>query len=84
MTYITGHSLGAHIAGATGREFKNLTGHSLSRITGLDPAKPCFKDGERLGGLSRGDAKFVDVIHSNNGVLGKREAIGDVDFYPDG
>lgn len=35
-------------------------------------------------GLARGDAEFVDVIHSNPGALGKRDPIGDVDFFPNG
>lgn len=49
-----------------------------------DPANPCFSSGSTLSGLSRGDAEWVDVIHTNPGVLGKRDAIGDVDFYPNG
>ncbi|KAH8287985.1 hypothetical protein KR044_011536 [Drosophila immigrans] len=82
--HLIGHSLGAHIVGAAGRYVQQLTGKTLARITGLDPAKPCFNEGEMLSGLLRGDAKFVDVIHSNPGVLGKRDPIGDVDFYPGG
>lgn len=34
--------------------------------------------------MSRGDADFIDVIHTNPGVLGKRDALGDVDFFPNG
>lgn len=34
-----------------------------------------------MTGLSRGDAEWVDVIHTNPGVLGKKDAIGDIDFY---
>ncbi|KAM8721311.1 hypothetical protein ACLKA7_007218 [Drosophila subpalustris] len=82
--HLIGHSLGAHIVGAAGRYLQQLTGKSVPRITGLDPAKPCFNEGESLSGLLRGDAKFVDVIHSNPGVLGKRDPLGDVDFYPGG
>lgn len=37
--YLIGHSLGAHIAGAAGRTFEEITGQLLPRITGLDPAK---------------------------------------------
>lgn len=46
--------------------------------------QPCFKEGESLGGLSRGDAEFVDIIHSDSGGLGKSDPIGDADFYPNG
>lgn len=76
--------MGAHIVGAIGRYYNALTSTLLPRITGLDPASPCFNEGENLNSLSRGDAIFVDVIHSNSGVLGKKEPVGDVDFYPNG
>uniref|UniRef100_A0A0A1WGY6 Vitellogenin-3 n=1 Tax=Zeugodacus cucurbitae TaxID=28588 RepID=A0A0A1WGY6_ZEUCU len=82
--HLIGHSLGAHIVGAAGRYFNYKTGKLVPRITGLDPAKPCFNEGHVLSGLQRGDAKFIDVIHSNPGVLGKRDPMGDVDFYPGG
>ncbi|KAH8343333.1 hypothetical protein KR059_008539, partial [Drosophila kikkawai] len=82
--HLIGHSLGAHIVGSAGRHLHRLTGKTIPRITGLDPAKPCFNEGEVLSGLLRGDAEFIDVIHSNPGVLGKRDPLGDVDFYPGG
>lgn len=82
--HLIGHSLGAHIVGSAGRAYHELTGLLLPRITGLDPANPCFNEGEMLGGIARGDAQFVDIIHSNPGALGKRDALGDVDFYPNG
>lgn len=78
------HSLGAHIVGAIGRYYNVLTSTLLPRITGLDPASPCFNEGENLNSLSRGDAAYVDVIHSNSGVLGKKEPVGDADYYPNG
>lgn len=37
-----------------------------------------------MPGLARGDAEFVDVIHSDPGALGKRDSLGDADFYPNG
>ncbi|EDX02579.1 vitellogenin-3 [Drosophila yakuba] len=82
--HLIGHSLGAHIVGSAGRHLQQMTNQTIPRITGLDPAKPCFNEGEILSGLMRGDAHFVDVIHSNSGVLGKRDPVGDVDFYPGG
>ncbi|GBP01934.1 Vitellogenin-1 [Eumeta japonica] len=63
--------------------FSTIYWRKIQRITGLDPANPCF--GSRsLAGLQRGDAKFVDIIHTNPGVLGTRDALGDIDFYPQG
>ncbi|XP_011185244.2 vitellogenin-3-like [Zeugodacus cucurbitae] len=82
--HLIGHGLGAHIVGAAGRYFNYKTDKLVSRITGLDPAKPCFNEGHVLSGLQRGDAKFIDVIHSNPGVLGKRDPMGDADFFPGG
>ncbi|XP_058831463.1 vitellogenin-1-like [Topomyia yanbarensis] len=82
--HLIGHSLGAHIVGTAGRDFQYKTNRSIPRITGLDPANPCFNEGESLSGISRGDADFVDIIHSNAKVLGKRDPLGDVDFYPNG
>ncbi|XP_052848649.1 LOW QUALITY PROTEIN: phospholipase A1 1 [Drosophila gunungcola] len=82
--HLIGHSLGAHIMGTAGRTFKRLTGKLIPRITGLDPAKPCFRRENILPGLTQGDAKLVDIIHTNIGILAKRGPLGDVDFYPGG
>ncbi|XP_075556659.1 pancreatic triacylglycerol lipase-like [Dermacentor variabilis] len=85
--HLVGFSLGAHVAGFCGRHFRNITGHSLGRITGLDPAGPLF-EGTNVS-LSRADADFVDVIHTNAGPVSKlkfgiAEPLGHVDFYPNG
>ncbi|KAI9589045.1 hypothetical protein GQX74_007214 [Glossina fuscipes] len=82
--HLIGHSLGAHIMGAAGRQFQEMTHLRIPRITGLDPANPCFNEGDALSGLMRGDADFVDIIHSNSNVLGKGQPMGDADFYPGG
>ncbi|XP_053618638.1 phospholipase A1-like isoform X2 [Plodia interpunctella] len=81
---IIGHSLGAHMASFTGKSFKNVTGHKVGRITGLDPAGPCFTQAEPELRLKASDAEFVDVIHTNAGVLGMEEPVGHVDYYPNG
>lgn len=82
--HVIGHSLGAQISGEAGRRYLERTEKFLPRITALDPARPCFNEGEVLNGVGRGDAVFVDVIHTNNGALGQRNPIGDADFYPNG
>lgn len=66
-----------------GRHFTQLTGNALLRITGLDPSRPCFSHSDRSNGLQRGDAIFVDIIHSNIQVW-PVDPIGDADFYPNG
>lgn len=59
--YLIGHSLGAHIAGFIGKEFDGQIG----RITGLDPAGPRFYGLDPRYRLDRGDALFVDAMHTN-------------------
>ncbi|OXA61527.1 Endothelial lipase [Folsomia candida] len=86
--HVIGHSLGAHIAGAVGfwatSDFgKNMT---LGRITGLDPAGPFFSGGLNMDRrLSKGDATFVDIYHTNRNGLGDSDhRLGDVDVYVNG
>ncbi|CAG2101977.1 unnamed protein product, partial [Medioppia subpectinata] len=81
--HIVGHSLGAHIAGLTGKAFNGQIG----RITGLDPAGPGFKGKPSNDKLSPSDAQFVDVIHTDAAPLiglGITENSGHIDFYPNG
>ena len=82
--HLIGFSLGAHIAGFAGAEFRNI-----SRITGLDPASPLFEGYSVRVRLDPTDAQFVDVIHSNGdsflrGGLGSFQPMGHLDFYPNG
>lgn len=67
-----------------GRYFIEISKKALPRITGLDPNRPCFSESDRANGLQRGDALFVDIIHSNIGFMTSSDPIGDVDFYPNG
>ncbi|KAJ8874785.1 hypothetical protein PR048_022674 [Dryococelus australis] len=53
--------------------------------SGLDPALPLFQYwAGAKDRLDKGDAYFVDVIHTCSGVLGYGSPIGHVDFYPNG
>lgn len=79
--HIIGHSLGAQVAGFAGQA---VTKGRLSRITGLDPARPGFISMDPSRRLDPTDAEFVDVIHTAAGTLGVLGSIGDVDFYPNG
>ena len=53
-------------------------------MTGLDPAGPKFTNEEKDFRLDESDASYVDVIHTNAGVLGTSQRVGDIDFYPNG
>ncbi|XP_055677551.1 vitellogenin-1-like [Lutzomyia longipalpis] len=79
--HIIGHGIGAHVAGSIGQYFIRETKMLLPRITGLDPARPCLNRCEVPFKIQRGDAKFIDIIHTNPGGYGMADPIGDADFY---
>lgn len=81
--HLVGFDLGAHVAGIAGRHFSGTD--RIARITGLNPSGRQWGPGS--GHLTRGDATYVEVIHTDTlGVLanGIGDPIGDVDFYPNG
>ncbi|XP_020843816.1 pancreatic triacylglycerol lipase-like [Phascolarctos cinereus] len=84
--HIIGHSLGSHIGGEAGRRSNGLIG----RITGLDPAEPCFEGTPEEVRLDPSDALFVDVIHTDaapiipNLGFGMSQLVGHLDFFPNG
>ncbi|XP_076640545.1 phospholipase A1 isoform X2 [Colletes latitarsis] len=88
--HLVGHSLGAHICGFAAKELKKRQSKwKVERITGLDPAQPCFKNADSTVKLHKSDASFVDIIHTNGKLLseiglGLPEPTGHVDFYPNG
>lgn len=51
-------------------------------VLGLDPAFPFYKFENVTSRLSWKDAKYVDVIHTDGGVLGNPWPLGHADFYP--
>ncbi|KAL9951922.1 hypothetical protein ACROYT_G044676 [Oculina patagonica] len=67
--YIVGFSLGAHTAGYAGS---------------LDAAGPFFTNVNAAVRLDPGDAKYVDVIHTDAGRFGTSRKIGHIDFFPNG
>lgn len=75
-----GHSLGAHVSGNAGAALNGQVDH----IVGLDPAGPLFTMSNTNNRLDPTDARFVQVIHTNGGLLGFGRSIGDSDFYPNG
>ncbi|KAJ2938931.1 hypothetical protein O0L34_g17742 [Tuta absoluta] len=80
--HIIGHSLGAHIAGFAGKTFTRLTGKHVGRISGLDPAGPCYGRIDEDLRLHKSDAGYVDAMHTDGEVLGLLEPVGHVDYYP--
>lgn len=89
--HIVSHSLGVQVAGYTGRFVQSLSDYkfTLPRITGLDPAGPFWYPGPNgpVGTrvpISKLDAVFVDIIHTDAGVYGAPVSTGSIDFWPNG
>uniref|UniRef100_A0A1I8NUR6 Lipase domain-containing protein n=1 Tax=Stomoxys calcitrans TaxID=35570 RepID=A0A1I8NUR6_STOCA len=82
--HIVAQNIASHVAGQAGREFERETGKQISRITALDPSPVYAKICNCLLSLSRGDAEFVDAIHTSAWGMGTTERVGDVDIFPNG
>lgn len=78
-----GHSLGGQMAAMAGKYIPKGVGE-ISACICLDPAGPLFSTHNASDRASADDCNYVQVIHTNVGRLGFREAIGDADFYPNG
>lgn len=53
-------------------------------ISGLDPALPLYTFQSKNQRLCPSDAAFVDIIHTDGGVLGLPFPMGHADFFPNG
>ncbi|XP_049861437.1 lipase member H-like [Schistocerca gregaria] len=51
---------------------------------GMDPAFPLYSLEPIENRLDASDASFVQVIHTNGGLLGWKDPMGTADFYPNG
>ncbi|KAH8232327.1 hypothetical protein KR032_004284, partial [Drosophila birchii] len=78
---IVGFSLGAHVAGHTG---KQLTTGKAGKIVGLDPASPLISYSKSEKRLSSDDAIYVESIQTNGAILGFTQPIGRAAFYMNG
>ncbi|XP_053618478.1 lipase member H-B-like [Plodia interpunctella] len=81
---LLGISLGAHIAGYTAKHYYSVTGMKPTRITGLDPAGPCFRSLPPKYRLDASDGENVDIVHTNIDGFGIADRLGHVDFYVNG
>ncbi|XP_061386543.1 lipase member H-A-like [Musca vetustissima] len=83
--HIVGHSLGGQMAGIVGREIyaRSKKTKKIKRISALDPAFPLFYMTVGMAKhLSRHDAEFVDVIHTDAWLYGAPFSTGTADFWP--
>lgn len=92
--YLIGFSLGCQVMKFASLKVHKYLGKKVARITALDPAAPKTQDFPGTQ-VMRGDAMFIDVIHTTSGWsytwadlmdvrIGRSDAIGDVDFFPNG
>ncbi|XP_052758896.1 lipase member H-like [Galleria mellonella] len=79
-----GISLGAQTMSYIAKTYKALSGTKIGRLTGLDPAGPCFRNLGPEQRLDKSDADFVDVVSTNIDGLGMPGPIGHVNFYVNG
>ncbi|XP_050091952.1 uncharacterized protein LOC126575349 [Anopheles aquasalis] len=77
--YVIGFSLGAHVAGNAG---KGQNGR-LNTVIALDPAGPLFSLGQP-DAVSPADARYVEMIMTNGGLLGNSVPMGQSTFTPNG
>jgi pimeloyl-ACP methyl ester carboxylesterase len=80
LTTLIGHSLGAHIAGFAGTNYRNATGQLLGQIVGLDPAGPSFEGVGPAQRLDPSDARRVTAFHTSQ-TLGYDDRLGTLDIY---
>ncbi|KAF2897747.1 hypothetical protein ILUMI_08429 [Ignelater luminosus] len=80
--HVSGHSMGGQMAGIVGQETQKQCNTKIGRVTALDPAGPLYQGIDESRRLDASDAAFVDVIHTNEGLLGYLGSCGQVDFFP--
>jgi hypothetical protein len=74
---------GAHISGIVGKNI-NRTESKINVIIGLDPASPIFSKRKEKNRLTKDDANYVEVIHSNTRGFGIYAPLGHTDIYLNG
>lgn len=74
---LVGQSLGAHVAGITG---KNVKKDKIGTIIGLDPAGPKFSINRPSTRLADTDAQYVESIHTDK-IFGIHKPISQADFF---
>ena len=67
--HLVGHSLGAHVAGFMAKKVARLGLGKVPRLTGLDPAYPCYELLGPEGRVDKTDAELVQIVHTNSGWL---------------
>ncbi|CAH0717607.1 unnamed protein product, partial [Brenthis ino] len=83
-TELLGFSLGGQTISYIAKNYQQMTGTNISRITALEPAGPCFRTLSSQERLDASNADFVQVLHTNIDGFGMATRMGHVDFYING
>lgn len=78
--YVIGFGLGGQIGAAFCRSIAKNTGKKIKQLIAVDPASPCFTNCFNKP-ISKNDATFVQVIHTDSGYLGMRNRVGHIDWF---
>ncbi|XP_012547180.1 lipase member H-B [Bombyx mori] len=81
---IVGGSLGAHIGYYASVKYYELTSRKPARLTGLDPAGPCYRNMNPKDRFNAEGAVKVDALHTNIDGFGIADSIAQIDFYANG
>lgn len=67
--------------GYVGSTYTELTAEKIWRVTGIDPAGPCFSNSFIENQIRSGVGQYVEVYHCNAGGLGTTAVLADTDFF---
>lgn len=81
---LLGFSLGGQTVSYIARNYQQMTGRNISKITALEPSGPCFRTLSPKERLDSSNADFVEVIHTNIDGFGMAARMGHVDIYVNG
>ncbi|XP_059061671.1 lipase member H-A-like [Achroia grisella] len=81
---IVGLSLGSQTMSYMAKTYTALTGMKIAKLTGLDPAGPCFRNLGPDQRLDKTDADYVEIVATNIDGFGIAAPIGHVNFYING
>lgn len=81
---LLGFSLGGQTTSYIAKNFQEMTGRNISKITALEPSGPCFRTLNPDERLDSSNADFVEVIHTNIDGYGMAARMGHVDYYVNG
>jgi len=82
--HVVGHSMGCQMSSFIAKDFQDLTGKIIGRLTGLDCAGPLFENCSPAARIDKTDADYVEHIHTASGqlpALSMIEPVVDADFY---